>query len=719
MEVPWTTKCSAAGIITSVQKALCRICGWLIVCACGAQVAFASPAPDHSASSQQTSAPVLTNVAQVLALSPKAAQAHPPVQVRGMVTYYEQGTALFIQDETGGIFVYDTGGPLRVKPGQYVEVRGLVNKGRYSPIIDSPRIRPIQTGPAISPRVVSLDEINRGGLDAQWIRLTGVVRVQKFVAGGLHLELAVTPHRIPAWIPACEDRGDLQLEGNVVCIQGVVGTCCTEQGQLTGFQIFANTPQDCAIVRRSPVDAFSGPPVRVTDLRNPELRREAVGRVWTEGTVTLCWPGDLFIQDSAGVVELRTKEPFPELTPGTRVKAAGFLGTALEAPLLEDAIVRTVGTNNSPQPIQVLPEEAYAGRHNHELVEIEATSLGWADSSPIAATLALQVQRHFATAMLDLTHNKGVLPSIEPGSRLRLRGICCTDRGPAGAQPAICLLLRSLSDVKVIDTPASVHVVWRQVPVAVATLTGLGLLGALWYTQKQRRQTEHILQLQATLQAEMLQGEQQLRRSMEERDRMGRDLHDDIIQSIYSVGLNLEDCRRVVRQSPQQAEARVVSAINTLNSTIRSVRGFLAGLEPKVLNGREFRTALKSLALTSGDGPTPFQIEVDPSAANSLTSVQATQLLHIAKEAMSNSLRHGRAPSVAVSLHPVLTGVRLEVRDNGVGFNAEATTGQGHGLRNMTSRAREIGAELQIISAPGQGCRIIATLPQRKPNEPS
>src|SRR5262249_10473117 len=151
-----------------------------------------------------------------------------------------------------------------------------------------------------------------------------------------------------------------------------------------------------------------------------------------------------------------------------------------------------------------------------------------------------------------------------------------------------------------------------------------------------------VLEVQAALQSEMRQGEQQLRRSMEERDRIGRDLHDDIIQSIYAVGLNLEDCRRVIKQSPQQAEERIGSAINTLNNTIRNVRGFLSGLEPKVLNGREFKTALKSLALTSGDNH-PFQIEVDAAAANSLTSVQATQLLHIAKEAMSNSLRHAQA----------------------------------------------------------------------------
>ncbi|HYG34359.1 MAG TPA: ATP-binding protein, partial [Clostridia bacterium] len=151
--------------------------------------------------------------------------------------------------------------------------------------------------------------------------------------------------------------------------------------------------------------------------------------------------------------------------------------------------------------------------------------------------------------------------------------------------------------------------------------------------------------------------------------------------------------------------------------TIRSVRGFIAGLEPKILNGREFKTALKSLALTSGDGPTQFQFEVDPAAANSLTSTQATQLLHIAKEAMSNSLRHAHAAAIAVSLHPTSTGVRLEIRDDGVGFDPAAVSGTGQGLRNMAARAREMGAGFQMNSAPGQGCHILVTLSQRNSNE--
>jgi len=679
----------------------------------------AAPASDGSITTPEAKAQILTNVVQILALSAEEAKARPSVQIRGIVTYYEQGMALFVQDETGGVFVYHTGGPLNLKPGEYVEVGGLANRGRYSPIIDSPRIRKIDSVPVIAPRSVSLAEVYLGGLDAQWVRLTGVVREQKIIGGGLRLELAVPPQRINVWIPNCESTDPLQLEGSLVTVRGVVGTLNTDQGQLAGFQIFANSTADLAISRVPPADPFSTPSVLVQDLRTPALRMDGIGHVRVRGIVTLHWPErELFVQDATGGLRIQSKGAITELAPGTEVEAAGFLGPILEEPLLEDAVIRRLGTNHAPQPVSILAEDLFHGRHNYELVEMEATFLDWVDHMPNRPALGLESQEHFLTALMDWPGRQRALPSLQSGCLLRVRGVCCTGRALAGAEPAPSLLLRSPEDIKIIAAePASAHRVGLQVSTAAAVLAGLGLMAALWHTRKQRGRTEHILQVQATLQAEMLQGEQQLRRSMEERDRIGRDLHDDIIQSIYAVGLNLEDCRRVIRQSPQQAEARVVSAIGTLNNTIRNVRGFLAGLEPKVLNGREFKTALKSLALTSGEGPTAFHIEVDPSAANSLTSVQATQLLHIAKEAMSNSLRHAQASSVTVSLHPVSIGVRLEVRDNGRGFELEAVSGMGHGLRNMRSRAREIGADLQILSALGQGCGILVSVPQRNSNE--
>src|SRR5262249_15180579 len=147
----------------------------------------------------------------------------------------------------------------------------------------------------------------------------------------------------------------------------------------------------------------------------------------------------------------------------------------------------------------------------------------------------------------------------------------------AGADVKIRLLLRSPGDIALIAAPRLSPGRRGALAIAMAVVATVGLLMALWYVVQQRARTKHILQAQISLQAEMHENEQQLRRSMEERERIGRDLHDDIIQSIYAVGLNLEDCRRVVRGSPEQAEARLTSAIGTLNNAIRHVRGFLVG----------------------------------------------------------------------------------------------------------------------------------------------
>ncbi len=116
------------------------------------------------------------------------------------------------------------------------------------------------------------------------------------------------------------------------------------------------------------------------------------------------------------------------------------------------------------------------------------------------------------------------------------------------------------------------------------------VLGIAWDIT-QRRLAEEALR----------ESEQRLRHSLEERIRIGRDLHDGIIQSIYAVGLGLGECRRLVQGNPP-AEHRLDQSIAELNTVIRDVRNFIGGLEPEALRGREFDAALKSIATSLGGG---------------------------------------------------------------------------------------------------------------------
>jgi signal transduction histidine kinase len=673
--------------------------------------------PGLAQTSSAESAP-LTNALQVLSLPKQDLKNRPPVQIRGMVTFYEQGMALFVQDQTAGVFVYHTKEPLGLKPGQYVEVTGFANRGRYSAIIDSPQLRILANGPSIVPRPVALSEIYQGGLDAQWVEVTGVLRNAKPAGGGIKLELVVGSHRLNAWIPHCDTNDAGKLQGMVATLRGVVGTRVTDDNQLVGFQLFVNSLLDVRKVKERESARLPSTVTPIEGLKEPGLRMDGIGLVRVSGIVTLHWPGlALFIQDSSGAVEIRLQDDPGQVSPGTVVDAVGYLGPALEPSVLEDATIRIRDTNQWIQPASATAEDLFSGRYEYKLVATEAIFMDWISAASNSPALAFHSEGRALTAVLDSSARRMELSWLKPGARVKLCGVFSLRREPALMEPSARLLLRSVKDLTLIEVAESQKIGPWGISKIGAILAAAALVVTLWYSQRQRKQILHVLQLQTSLQAEMRQGEHQLRRAMDEREKIGRDLHDDIIQSIYAVGLNLEDCRRVVRESPQQAENRIGSAIHMLNSTIRSVRGFLTGLEPKVLNGREFKTALKSLALTSGDGPMPVQIEVHPSAANSLTSSQATQLLHIAKEAMSNSLRHAHAANLVVALQPVSFGVQLEVRDNGQGFDLEKTPGSGLGLRNMSARAREIGAELQILSAPGQGCRIVATVPQPSSNE--
>jgi signal transduction histidine kinase len=691
---------------------------WLLASTAASLIAAPGLSDQAPASLTPANTAPLTNVAQILALSPEQAGADLPVRIEGVITCYDHLRVLFVQDKTAGIFVYHTGARLPLRPGEYVRVAGVAIPGRFSPVINLPVIEPLETGPAIKPQPVLLPQIQSGNLDAQWVELSGVVREQRIFDNRLLLELVDPPHRIKVWIPNYEGYERLALPGSLVGIRGVAGSCFGDSGQLTEFQVFANTTADITVLRPAPPDPFSTPLRQVRDLKTYAVRNAGSTYVRIRGSVTLtCSPHTVFLQDSTGSAEVSIQSSLSDLTPGTVVEVAGYPGPILEPPLLEDALVRKLNTRTKVQPARIAPEDLALSRHDNELIETEVKFLGLANTSSNSLALAAQGGGRFFTALLAAPDPQGSLALLEPGSRVRLTGVCRSQAAP-GVAPAVSLLLRSLADVKLISPPNPARKLGANALAVAAIPTTVGLVAALFFIQYQRRKTERVLLLQAALQSEMRQGEQQLRRSMEERERIGRDLHDDIIQSIYAVGLSLEDCRRSLRQTPEQVETRLAGAIQTLNNSIRSVRGFIAGLEPKVLNGREFKTALKSLVLTSDEGPTQIHFEVDPAAANSLSPTQATQLFHIAKEAISNSLRHARATLVTASLRLITAGIRLEIRDNGVGFDPGAAGKAGQGLRNAGTRAREIAGELQIVSSPGQGCRIIVTVPQRAADEP-
>jgi signal transduction histidine kinase len=194
---------------------------------------------------------------------------------------------------------------------------------------------------------------------------------------------------------------------------------------------------------------------------------------------------------------------------------------------------------------------------------------------------------------------------------------------------------------------------------------------------------------------------------VDERERIGKDLHDGIIQSIYAVGLSLEDVPALIAEDPDEVVQRVERAIDTLHLTIRDIRNFILGLRPELLGGT---TLLGGLAALVEDfrhnSIVDVELEVGPVPHEPPEAV-TIHLLGIVNEALSNVARHSGATRAWIEVTGDDPGLTLAVRDNGRGFDPSAGAALGHqGLRNMRSRAAGIGAIMDIRSAPEDGTEI-------------
>jgi signal transduction histidine kinase len=269
-------------------------------------------------------------------------------------------------------------------------------------------------------------------------------------------------------------------------------------------------------------------------------------------------------------------------------------------------------------------------------------------------------------------------------------------------------LLFSLA-FKPAPTPATDITVARQ---EIGTLAKLAASSAaqgaeLSRERDVRRRAEEDAQLKQEL----------LAQSVDEKIRLGRDLHDGIIQSLYAVGLTLEAMRPLLKADPTGAERRLDEIRGNLNAAIRDVRGYITGLAPENLRRASFSRSVTALfEQLRADRSARFEINVDDDAIALLSIEQNIEALQISREAISNALRHGHATHITLRVHKGEREVGLSIQDNGRGFDATQTRDGGHGLANMRARAERLGANLRVASQLGQGVRIIVTFPTPSPS---
>jgi len=215
---------------------------------------------------------------------------------------------------------------------------------------------------------------------------------------------------------------------------------------------------------------------------------------------------------------------------------------------------------------------------------------------------------------------------------------------------------------------------------------------------------------QASIAIEYARAQAEMRRLelLEERERIAKELHDGIIQSLFAVGMNLQST--ALMSGSTEVASRVEGAVGELDSVIRDLRNYIFGLRPGILADRQLDQALRALGEdVAGSSQVPVAVDVDAALSAALSS-RSHQIVQLTREALSNIARHSRATHAAVRLARRGANAVLTIEDDGIGFDPRRRS-RGNGLRNMRERAAEIGGTLRITSGNGKGTRLRWTFP--------
>ena len=201
---------------------------------------------------------------------------------------------------------------------------------------------------------------------------------------------------------------------------------------------------------------------------------------------------------------------------------------------------------------------------------------------------------------------------------------------------------------------------------------------------------------------------------LEERERIGMDLHDGIIQSIFGVGLSLENISHLVKENPQKAQEGIKHTIDDLNQTIRDLRSYILDLRPRQLNGDGLMDGLRRLISEYRAHTLAEAVLTGPQESlDDMPQNHALAMFHICQEALANAAKHAAAKHLEVNVWVTSERVLMEIQDNGQGFDMEKMNSSlGHGLANMQTRARNVGGEVDISSTRNEGTTVLAWVPR-------
>jgi signal transduction histidine kinase len=198
--------------------------------------------------------------------------------------------------------------------------------------------------------------------------------------------------------------------------------------------------------------------------------------------------------------------------------------------------------------------------------------------------------------------------------------------------------------------------------------------------------------------------------ALEERNRLARELHDSVSQALYGIALGTRTAQALLQRDPAQAAEPLNYVLSLAEAGLSEMRALIFELRPEMLENEGLTLALKSQAATL-EMSHHLSVETELCEEPALPVDAKEALYRVTREALFNIVKHAQAHHVRLTMACDEESVRLEIADDGVGFDPCALFPGHLGLQSIRERVERLGGTVEIDSAPGQGTRVRVVLP--------
>ena len=653
----------------------------------------------------------LTTLAEVRAVSHEAAARQLPVLIEGTVIFFQKRSdnldkaeGLILHDGTAGCHIAASlPFPERdkIRPGTRLRVRGVTRGASYFPDIVEAKLEILHQGKLPEPRRVTAKELFSSGIDSDWIEVEALV--VGVAPGGLGFTLVVEIDGLTflAELPKVVDAA-VQAETLMqkrVLLRGIVGSITSMNRQLTDRYFFVPSFDQLIPIEGNP-EAGKVPLRTITSLLQSDHERKDEVRV--HGVITQLGPGGFFLRDETGSTFVQsamgTTHP-----PRSEVEVQGFAAVAPFRPTLRAARVLLLGKGERPPPSSFDPAGGPRFDLHAERVVTECEFLAYREG---LEEVVLQCRAGSSYFLARSPRSTLQERNLQAGDQIRLTGIytVTTTRPMPRTKWADGFRLDLSGD-------ASIEVVrptpwWtpERVPAALGITGALALAVFAWNWLLRKR----VAAQATTITNQMKQG-----LVKDERQRIARELHDTLEQDLTGLSMQLGNLSASLDDG-ERSQDRLTLARNMLKHCRVETRASISDLRSPSLLKKSLPEAMQETLPAAADG-SEFRFIVD-GTPRQLPATTTNHILRIAREAVINARRHAKPTRIEVCLHYEPDEIRLEINDDGTGFDPKQRPPAGHfGITGMRERTNKISAEFTIESSSSTGTKVQLRLPSSSP----